>query len=58
MAANSLLAGAVQALCVIAWRGAKGANAREHPGQGHLAAEPHRRGEYVEEQPQRLRVGC
>ena len=27
MAANSLLAGAVQALCVIAWRGAKGANA-------------------------------
>lgn len=27
MAANSLLAGAVQTLCVIAWRGAKGANA-------------------------------
>lgn len=27
MAANSLLASAVQALCVIAWRGAKGANA-------------------------------
>jgi len=26
MAANSLLAGAVQALCVIAWRGAEGAN--------------------------------
>jgi len=26
MAANSLLAGAVQMLCVIAWRGAKGAN--------------------------------
>ena len=26
MAANSLLAGAVQALCIIAWRGAKGAN--------------------------------
>lgn len=27
MAANSLLASAVQALCVIAWRGAEGANA-------------------------------
>jgi DNA-binding IscR family transcriptional regulator len=27
MAANSLLAGAVQILCVIAWRGDKGANA-------------------------------
>jgi len=26
MAANSLLAGAVQMLCVIAWRGSKGAN--------------------------------
>jgi Rrf2 family protein len=26
MAANSLLAGAVQALCVIAWRGAEGSN--------------------------------
>ena len=26
MAANSVLAGAVQALCVIAWRGAEGAN--------------------------------
>ncbi|TGE01070.1 RrF2 family transcriptional regulator [Methylobacterium nonmethylotrophicum] len=27
MAANSLLASAVQALCVVAWRGAEGANA-------------------------------
>jgi Rrf2 family protein len=27
MAANSLLAGAIQALCVIAWRGTEGANA-------------------------------